>query len=203
MNAPTETHTLVPGIPFAGGFFVELIRVGDDVFGLIVAPKAEGEHADAPWNKSLKGVDGALSYFDGRANTIAMADAGSKLAKWALSLRIADHDDWYLPSLDELEIIYRHLKPTADENYCWARSGINLSSVPPQYPYAPDSPKQTEVEAFKKGGAEAFDPEWYWSSTQCAPGSAYAWGQGFGGGSQCYDLENGYGRARAVRRVKL
>jgi len=203
MNAPTEVQTLISGTPFAGGFFAGQIRVCDQVFGLIVAPKAEGEHDDTAWNKSRKRVEGALSYLDGRANTMAMAEAGSKLAKWALGLRIADHDDWYLPSLDELEIIYRNLKPSADENYCWARSGINLSSVPPQYPYTPDSPRQTDVEAFKAGAAEAFEAAWYWTSTQYASGSEYAWDQDFAGGDQYGGHKSDAYRARAVRRVKL
>lgn len=203
MNAAAEVVVPVPGTPFGGGFAVEQIRVGEEVFLLIVAPKADGEHDDTPWNKSRKSVEGALSYFDGRANTLAMAEAGSKLAKWALGLRIADHDDWYLPSQDELELIYRHLKPTADKNWCYARSGINLSSVPPQYPYTPDFPRQTEVGAFRSGGAEAFEEAWYWSSTQHASGAGSAWGQGFTFGGQGLSHEGYSHRARAVRRVKL
>lgn len=204
MNAVTgQAAALVVGAAIGGGFFAGRIRIGEEVFGLIVAPKAEGEHEDAPWNKSLKNVEGALSYFDGRANTAAMAEAGSKLAKWALGLRIGEHDDWYLPSQDELEVIYRALKPTEDHNDTWMRSGINLSSVPPQYPYTPDSPKQTEAGAFRKGGAEAFDSVWYWTSTQYASGSDFAWGQYFGNGYQYGILKATSYRARAVRRIAL
>ena len=48
-----------------------------------------------------------------------------------------------------------------------------------------------------------FEPEWYWSSEEYAPGSPYAWGQGFGYGDQD-SYGNGYaGRARAVRRLKI
>jgi hypothetical protein len=204
MNAMTEqAAVLVIGAAIGGGFFSGRIRVGEEVFGLVVAPKAEGEHKDTPWNKSLKRVEGALSYFDGRANTIAMAEAGSKLAKWALGLKIDGHDDWYLPSVDELELIYRNLKPTTDENDCWMKSGINLSSVPPQYPYTPDSPKQTDVEAFRKGGAEAFDPVWHWTSTQYEPESDRAGAQDFTDGYQLYGTKDNNNRARAVRRIKL
>lgn len=204
MNAVTEqAAVLVIGAAIGGGFFAGRIRVGEEMFGLIVAPKSEGEHKDTPWNKSLKRVEGAISYFDGRANTIAMAEADSKLAKWALGLKIDGHDDWYLPSVDELELIYRNLKPTTDENDCWMRSGINLSSIPPQYPYTPDSPRQTEVEAFRKGGVEALDPVWYWTSTQFEPDSDYAWDQYFGHGGQGYNGKASSSRARAVRRIRL
>src|SRR5690348_9212708 len=79
---------LIPGAAMAGGFFAGQIRIGQDLFAVIVAPKAGGEHADTPWNKSLKTVEGAQSYFDGRANTEAMATAGSEVAQWAKGLRI-------------------------------------------------------------------------------------------------------------------
>jgi hypothetical protein len=112
-----EVTPTAPGTPFAGGFYAGRINIDGAAFALIVAPKAEGQLKDQPWNKSTKNVDGALSYFDGYKNTLAMADAGSKLARAMLDLRIAGHDDWYLPSLDELEVVYRHLKPTTEENY--------------------------------------------------------------------------------------
>jgi len=75
MNTVTnKAAVLVIGAAIAGGFLTGRIRVGDQVFGIIVAPKAEGEDKDAVWNKSTKKVEGALSCFDGRANTQAMAE---------------------------------------------------------------------------------------------------------------------------------
>ncbi|MEN1641778.1 DUF1566 domain-containing protein, partial [Pseudomonas aeruginosa] len=64
------------------------------------------------------------------------------------------------------ELQYRNLKPTSDKNYAWGRDGENHSSLPPGDLYSEESPAQTSVEAFKAGGAEAFRPNWYWSSTQ-------------------------------------
>ena len=191
------------GTAMGGGFYAGRIRIGDQVFALIVAPKADGEHEDAPWNDTYSTVDGAKSYFDGLANTDAMAGAGSELAKWARGLRIGGHDDWYLPSQDELEIIYRNLKPTAEANWCYARSGINLSAVEPTRPYTPDFPVQTLTEAFQKGGGEEFDPVWYWSSTQHVSNSDYAWIQDFVNGNQGSNRKNINYRARAVRRLAI
>ena len=191
------------GTAMGGGFYAGRIRIGDQVFALIVAPKADGEHEDAPWNDTDNTVDGAKSYFDGLANTDAMASAGSELANWARGLRIEGHDDWYLPSQDELEIIYRNLKPTAEANWCYARSGINLSAVEPTRPYTPDFPVQTLTEVFQKGGAEAFDLVWYWSSTQHVSDSACAWCQDFDDGYQGSNHKNYYYRARAVRRLVI
>ena len=191
------------GTSMGGGFYAGRIRIEDQVYALIVAPKSDGELASAPWIARDKSVPGALSYCDGLANTQAMAAAGSKLAKWALDLRIGGADDWYLPAQDELEILYRNLKPGQAENYCWARSGINLSSVEPTRPYTPALPVQTLAEAFQAGADEAFAESYYWTSTQHASVSVCAWYQGFGNGLQTNDLKHNKLRARAVRRLIL
>jgi hypothetical protein len=198
INAEVPT---IAGTPFAGGFYAGRILVNGDTFALIVAPKAEGEHDDTILLDSEDQVAGALSFFDGRANTAALVEAGSELAKWAQGLRIGGFDDWYLPSRDELEMLYRAFKPTEDENYCWR--GDNPSSVPVGYAYSLDSPARTNVEAFQEGGAEAFTPEWYWSSTQSAGDEAYAWYQSFYNGDQSDSHKVNELRARAVRRLKL
>ena len=198
-----ETPLPAIGTPFQGGFFAGLINIAGQRHALIVAPKATGEHEEAEWISDYQAVPGAKSYDDGYANTQAMAEAGSDLAKWARGLDIGGHADWYLPSQDELEICYRNLKPTTRENYCYARSGINLSAVPPTRPYAPEHPLQTSATAFQKGGEEAFSDDWYWSSTQHASDSDYAWNQTFNNGYQSYGYTHDELRARAVRRSPL
>lgn len=202
MKSSTEEIQPIIGTAMGGGFYAGRIRIGGTVFALIVAPRFEGEHADAVWNDDYRrDVPGAKSYCDGLANTKAMAEAGSKLAQWALGLRIGGNEDWYIPSQDELEIIYRNLKPTTDKNSCWARSGINLSAAAPTRPYTSESPVQTLAEAFKDEGQEAFEASWYWSSTQHASGSGYAWSQDFYYGDQNDSHEGDILRARTVRRI--
>jgi hypothetical protein len=200
---PASLQLPAIGAPFEGGFFAGLVDVDGDRFALVVAPKFDGEHDDIEWNGSSARVAGAQSYCDGRANTLAMQAAGSVLAGWALDLRIGGFDDWYLPSQDELEICYRACKPTTDRNYLWARSGINLSAVPPTRPYAADFPVQTPLEAFQHEGAEAFEPTWYWTSTQHAGFDDSAWFQYFNLGLQLNTRKDTQLRARAVRRVAI
>lgn len=186
MNAPAPRSIETPAIgsPFEGGFFAGQVAINGNVHAIILAPKAEGRHAPTAWNQSTKTVTGALSYHDGWLNTVAMAEAGSEVAKWALARSIAGYADWYIPALDELEQVYRNLKPTTAKNWCYARAGINLNACPPTVPYTPDLPAQTTVEAFREGGAEALEAEWYWTSTQDAGVDSWAWLQDFGDGSQ-------------------
>jgi len=199
-TAQAEGIALVPGQPYGGGFFVAVYMLGAERRALILAPKAEGELKDMRWHKEYTDVKGALSYVDGLANTIAMADAGSELAKKIRALRIDEHDDWCIPALDQLELCYRILKPGTAKNSCWARSGINLSSIPPTWPYTPEFPVQTALEVFHEGGPETFETDdWYWTSTQPAATSHYAWIQHFSVGNQDYYHKVYRYLARAVR----
>ena len=204
MNAPVESTTpTIPGTPYAGGFFVFRILIDAVLHALILAPKAERTLPAARWNRNYDNVPGALSYNDGLANTKAMAEAGSELAKAALAKEIDGHADWYIPAVDELEMVYRHFKPGTEKNYCWARSGINQAAIPPTAPYTPDHPGQTAIEDFRAGGPEAIDVNIYWASTQDAADSYWAWGQDFGdGGQDHWDKGNEF-PALLVRREPI
>ena len=105
MNAPAERIIIAAGTPRHGGIFLGNFFVGDEAFELIKAPKAEGEIV-LPWGAARKKVAGALSAYDGFANTRAMAEDGSKLGQWALDLRIGGHDDWYVWSRGEALLGY-------------------------------------------------------------------------------------------------
>lgn len=203
MNAKTKPATLVPGAigaPFEGGIYAGNIRMFGMLFAVALAPKAQGE-LEGNWLGSHTGVPGACSYFDSMENTKAMAEAGSELAKKALALDINGFQDWCLPARDVLELCYRNFKPTTEGNYVH-RSGDNPSSIPAGYPYTETLPAQTALPAFQAGGDEAFEDEWYWSSTQYSDGSA--WVQSFLDGYQYYyGTKSSEARARAVRLIHL
>ena len=115
MNAPAKEATpTTPGTPFAGGIYAGRLFVGDVAYALVVAPRAEGEHDETKWSKNTKSVTGAESYYDGRANTDAMAEAGSAIATWAKGLSIGGFDDWYLPSRGEALLIKSVELPEAE-----------------------------------------------------------------------------------------
>jgi hypothetical protein len=79
-----------------GGFFLEA-----KPYLLIGAPRKEGEFENVIWHDKYEVVQGALSAWDGLANTEAMVQAGSELAQKIRALRIGGHDDWYLLSRGE------------------------------------------------------------------------------------------------------
>lgn len=199
MNQATEQTTLPAiGTPMPGGFFAGAYLLNGQRRAVIVSPKQLGD-LEGVWHEEEPDVTGAKSYNDGAANTQAMAEAGSELAKQVQALEIDGQKDFYIPSQDELELCYRALKPTTEWNWCYARSGINLSAVPPTYPYTPKFPVQTTFGAFKAGGEEAFEEAAYWSSTQHAGYSHYAWYQNFRYGFQSYFIKSAELRVRAVR----
>lgn len=198
MQQATPPTTL--GAPFEGGFYGGIVNINGAPHAIAWAPKAEGETTGV-WHDDEPGLV-APSCIDSMANTQAMAAAGSDLATWALALSINSHADWCIPARDVLELAYRHLKPTTHETASWARCGDNPSSAPAGYPYRTQAtPVQTTAAAFQADGEQAFEPTWYWTSTQSSSGSA--WNQHFSNGYQTgYDLSLRL-RVRAVRLIQL
>ena len=88
MDRITTTRPAI-GEAYGGGFFAGLIRIGASTYGIILAPKSTGE-TTGEWGPR-NAIDSALSFFDGHANTAAMAAAGSDIARWAQALDINGH----------------------------------------------------------------------------------------------------------------
>jgi len=126
--------------------------------------------------------------------------------------------EWYLPAMDELELLYRNFKPNNADNDTrdFPRnfpgsnpSGRNLSSVPEGFNYEnnPRIPDVTYLDLFKEGNAQAIDLDRYWSTTDADEGGR-AWRQVFtfsgGEGIQAASLKDGDANSvRPVRRVVL
>ncbi|WP_223528288.1 DUF1566 domain-containing protein [Pseudomonas sp. A-RE-23] len=195
-EAPVVTIPEI-GQPFGGGFFSGITR--DPATGkryLNITAGAEHELVGA-WGKYGEKIEGADSFTDSRANTEAMAAAGSELAQKVLSLDVSGFTDWAIPARDVQELQYRHFKPTTEENWQYGRSGDNPNSEPVGLLYTNESPTQTSVEAFQEGGPEAFRDTWYWSSSQR---SAYgAFYMDFGDGTQDTSVKHFELRVRPVR----
>lgn len=167
------------GRAFGGGYYAGAnIVVGSKTYAVVVAPKSQGgEASSTQWKTSPSTTSGTDSTNDGRSNTAAMiSDSASShpAAQFCDNLTINGHSDWHLPSVDELEICYRYLKPTTKDTRVGSSSPHNTStqsnpnSVPvlPSGDYTSNYPAQTSIAAFQEGGLEAFPGSYYWSSTQ-------------------------------------
>jgi hypothetical protein len=128
MNAVVDSPAIVipevAGTPFGGGRYVARYFIGARPFVLIVSPKDEGEIASTKWGSTKKNIAGADSYSDGLANTIAMAEAGSELGKWACGLRIDGHDDWHVPSRLQALILFGEVPDQFERDWYWTSSQV-------------------------------------------------------------------------------
>ena len=219
------------GKPYGGGYVAgEIVSDYDGERYLLIVSDGGGEsalkdgssHAWKTANTAVTTAGGVppMTLSDGRANHNALKAAGIAnfpAAKWIedncnAAIGLNGHTDWYLPSRDELELLYRNAKPDATANNTTARyssgfggdgavHGTNANAQPPSAGYSAGSPGQTATESFKAGGADAFAAETYWSSTEFD--ASYAWYQNFSYGYQRASHKANTYRVRAVRRVKL
>jgi len=191
------------GLPYGGGYYAGKIVTGGVTYALIVAPKAQGGESNSlAWKTSQSTTTGTTSINDGLANTNAMIAAGAEAhpaANFCNNLSINGYSDWYLPAKDELEILYRYLKPTTNANN--TSSGANTSSVPTTSNYTSGSPAQTSVTIFRTGNSEAFTSNYYWASTEYS--STRGWIQYFTDGNQNNLGKTSTGYVRGVRRIAI
>lgn len=181
-----------------GGGFVTGITVDPDTGVRCLHITAGAAHElKGAWGEYGAKIEGADSFTNSRANTEAMAAAGSELAKQVLALDISGFTDWAIPARDVQELQYRHFKPTTEENWAGLRNGDNPHSDPVGLLYSEEDPKQTAHEAFQEGGAEAFRDTWYWSSSQRSAYSAFS--MYFAGGYQTDGAKDTELRVRPVR----
>lgn len=117
------------GDPYQGGFYAGRITISNNLYAIVVAPASQ-ETALASFPAGTETgtlTTQAKSVIDGLANTndlIANGAANWAAASYCYDLTYAGYSDWYLPSILELELAYRTLKPT------------NTSSVLGQIPTA-------------------------------------------------------------------
>lgn len=201
-----------PGTPFGGGYYVGRINIAGVIYALIAAPKTSGE-TQLQW--CTDNIAGPYGLNDGVANTNELARSAElfPVAKWVKGLSIGGYRDWYIPSVDELELCYRQLKPTSASNLAQASGGprgamgYNPSSVPSGAAYTSTSPGISSSTLFRSTGAQALRVDIpYWTSSYASGGAGgvgRAYTQEFNYGAQVPVSENASQMVRAVRRVRV
>lgn len=199
-------------------------------YRLIVAPKSSGENAGIAMKNANTALPTACQTLtEGWLATEAMKNADTSTvypaAHWARGLSIGGFNDWFIPARDQLELCWRNLKPTTDNNYTTANRptaatynyanlgsygdtsashGVNNNSAPAGSAYTASVPSRTAVAAFQTGGAEAFEygSAYYWSSSDYD--ASLAWRQYWYSSRPGYQNANSSKtnafRVRAVRR---
>lgn len=201
---PAPPASLVIGQAYQGGYYAGQISTtgnGVPTHNLVVAPVASGQNNSIQWKTTNTSTAGTSSVIDGPTNSANMNNATHPAAQFCEGLSIGGYTDWYMPAKNELEVCYFNLKPTTASNNL--SSGINSNAVPARASnYTSGTPAQTSAANFQDTGAEDFDPNTYWASTE---GSATgAWKQTFSVGYQYYSgQKTGTQWVRAVRRVAV
>jgi formylglycine-generating enzyme required for sulfatase activity len=155
------------GQKYGGGYIAGYIVDQTDVTSgwiLIVSDKL-GETLAAP----IIGINdatnlGTLSLYDGAANYSAAEAINYDLDRypafqWCKGLSQSSYKgytDWYLPSIYELELIYRNFKPTDTVNYSTNNNGYNQYSYPVGGGYTNLFPLQATCPSWKIGGFNSF-----------------------------------------------
>jgi len=192
------------GSAYGGGYFAGQINVSGTIYNLVVAPKATGEATGKTWG--VYGVDTAqTSVINGPTNSANLAALGAnyQAAVFCEGLTIGGYSDWYLPALNELEVLYYFLKPTTDANN--TSNGSNANAVSPEpisTNYTSGSPAQTSAGiGFRVGESNALDSDdyGYWTSTEVD--SIGARRKRFTDGVATNSAKNSNRPVRAVRRV--
>lgn len=193
----------VAGTPFQGGYYVGRMKPGDGFnYALIVSPKVSGESSLLQLKTTNTTTVGTSSIWDGAANTTSMISAGAAThpaANFCKNLSIGGYTDWAVPAKDQLELLYRVLKPTTSSNN--TAFGANPSSDPIGTNYTSGAPTQTNITDFKTGGSEAFSNVYYWTSTE--NGGTNTFLQNFIDGTIATDSKTASYRVRAVRMIKI
>ena len=147
-----EIQPLMPGQPFAGGYYAGQIanQGGVATHYVIVADKTLGQYTGV-W---APGQPGAKNW--------------SQCDTFCTDLRLGGYADWHMPTQNELEVMYYFLKPGTTPNQTTYPAGSNPQAVPPEpistY-YTAGSPVQTTATSFITGAPQAFAETDYWSST--------------------------------------
>jgi hypothetical protein len=117
--------------PAQGGIYLGICRgdAGQPDQHLIVVTTDPAATFKSVWGEYGQDVAGAKSRFDGRANTIAMAAAGSEAAKRVLALQVNGVADCFMPSQSQLQLACANAPEAFERDYHWSSTQDSQYSV--------------------------------------------------------------------------
>ena len=179
------------GQPYGGGFIGGKINVSGTIYYLIIGTAVKAGFWGPESSTGGGTLAGTSSLIDGPTNSATLKAMGGafgfthEAAIYCEDLTTGGYTDWYLPALNELEVIYYNLKPTTTANYTATSSGSNSNAVSPEPAntnYTSGLPAQTNIASFRSGGLNKIPNGNVWTSTEFAAGTAYI--QNFDNGAQ-------------------
>jgi hypothetical protein len=226
----TLTGNIIAADDYQTGLRYALIVSPKDLEGGRGASPASGlPTGDLEWDtQDRSGEAGCFTRWNGLEATnviIAKSDASYEAHGFIADVRsqypavaTPGGSEWYLPAMDELELLYRNFKPNNADNRDDTRNrvfpgtqvvGTNPSSAIEgfQYENSPRIPDVTFLDMFKEGNAQAIDLDRYWSTTDADEGGR-AWNQlftasGVEGLQSARPKDKTFPSVRPVRRVVL
>ena len=187
----SQTDWLAIGDPFMGGYYAGIIDTvdgniiaGDSSqtglrYALIMSPESLESAPLTYKNANTAAPVASRTRWNGLIASASMVGATYPAANYANELAYPNDgaSPWYLPAMDELELLYRNFKPGNADNVVAARyasdfpgaaatQGENISSSPQSSGYTTSVPAQSTLALFQTGGAEALDRLYYFSSTE-------------------------------------
>ena len=182
-----------------GGWFAGISRSKTSAHGIIVAPKSTERRSLKQFNRLV-------------ANAHANRQVKS-ISSCCQTTAASEDTAWELPSKYDVELCYRNLKPSIEEN--WIKptndpllgppNGINPTSIPVGRTYTVTNPVQTLTVLFCYGSPEAFKIGWYWTCPERSSVTPTTMIQNFADGNQvcCGSYNYVDFVLRAVRRVLI
>ena len=181
-----------------GGWFAGISRSKTSAHGILVAPKSTEGSSLKQFNRLV-------------AN--AHSNRQENISSCCQTTAASEDTAWELPSKYDVELCYRNLKPSIEEN--WIKptndpllgppNGINPTSIPVGRKYTVTNPAQTLAVLFRHGSAEAFELGWYWTLPAGLSITPTTMIQNFADGNQfcCGSYDYVDYKLRAVRRVLI
>lgn len=114
-----------------GGIFIGVCpgQNSQPDYALIAPIDPKALFIDVQWHDKYTDIPGANSDWDGAANTLAMAEGGSALARDISMLEIEGHKDLYLPARHELRLIKLVAPDLIVEDWHWSSTQCSSTSA--------------------------------------------------------------------------